>query len=569
MADRDDFEADDAASTDRQPQAGSPPPEAPEPPVSEPTPAAPASESTGSAPVSEPNPKRLTARNAMVVGARSAAAVIGVAVAAVVIIGATVITGPGHRVTPPAASVNPVPAAQQRVCPGPLLRLGDDSGQAASIASSIGRPSVSFQAVPGAPLAGDLSSTENPAGVPPVLLTLPPSEVDPGAAPALAGSQSEAIDAGDIVGFAAAECTEASGDTWLVGGATDVGRTTLLTISNPSTVMATVDLGIYGSGGPVTAPGAEGIIVPPGSQRIFSLASFAPGLASPVVRVESRGGQVVANLQQSIVRTLAPGGVSIVGRSSAPATTATIPGLVLSGAEELAAARSQPGYEDLETVLRLFLPGEEDGSATITVTPEEGSESVQEETPAPEDETVPDAPAPEEETAPEQEPDPVLGAEETSFEFGLTAGRVSEVPLAGLRNGRYTVTIESDVPIVAGARVSIVAADGRTDFAWLAAAEPLRASTLVSVAPGPSPVLHLANPGDEDATVTIVSSSGETELAVPAGAGASTPVGTDLDIALTGAEGLLATVNYLGDGQLAAFTVTTPGPASRAITVYR
>ncbi len=526
----------------------------------------PEKESDAAVPVPEPavvstrpgkKSRRVSGKAVFVIGARSVLALVGVAVAVAAVVTATVVTEPNYRVTPPAASVSPVAAAQQRVCPGPLLRLGNAAGEGASIASSLGPASVQFEASGGTAASEALATTENTAGTAPERLTLPPEPGGSVSAPALAGSQTQLIDSGDLVGLAAEECVEAGSETWLVGGATTLGRTTLVTISNPSTVGAVVDVSIFGERGAVSAPGAEGIVVEPGAQRIFSLAGFAPGLATPVVLVQSRGGQVVANLQQVTVRTLAPGGVDIVGATRAPSTFTIIPGLVISGAGTIAETRSEPGYEDLEASVRLFVPGENDTTATITISPEEtagGGGTGDGDGGIAIDGAVPGG---------------IPRPSETSFEFDLLAGQVSDVPLPGLTDGRYTVTVASEEPVAAGVRVSTVRADGASDFAWLAAPTPLGPSALVSVAPGSSPVLHLANPGNSDASVSVESATNEVTIDVPAGGSASTPLQGNRDLTLTGAEGLLATVTYLGDGQIAAFSVTTPGPASGDITVYR
>jgi hypothetical protein len=494
-----------------------------------------------------PSRSRFAARAAIGAGARGAAGIIGTAIAVAAVVGGAALPGDLHRITPPAVSVTPVPAAQQRVCPGPLLRPGDESGQAASTVSSLGRASVQSQAVGGTVQSSDLASTDNAAAVPPQVLTLPPEADSPRDAFALAGSQSELIDADNLVGFAVAECAEAGGDSWLVGGATSVGRTTLITLSNPSAVLATVDLTVFGESGPVAAPGGTGIVVPPGVQRIMSLAGFAPGLSAPVIRVQSRGGLVVANLQQTTTRTLDPGGVDIVGGTAAPSTTTVIPGLVIAGADALTAARAEPGFEDLDTTLRMLLPGAEDADVTITIERESQADAAQ------------DAGAVADSGA----------SGDTTFEFRLAAGRVSDVPLAGLVDGRYTVTIDSEAPVVAGVRASTLGAENATDFAWLAAGIPLEGSALVSVAPGPSPLLHLVNPGDDDATVTLESATGAVDIEIAAGRAISTPVDAGAALALAGLDGVLASVSYFGDGQAAAFTITTPEPASRDIMVYR
>lgn len=520
-------------------------------------------------------PRRIGARGVITIGARGIIGLLGVGVAVAAVIAATAVTGPSYRVTPPAASVIPVPAAQQRVCPGPLLRLGDESGQGATVATSVGRATAVYQAVPGSAEAESLATTDNPAGVAPLLLTLPPGETESSVDPALAGSQSQDADSGELVGLAAAECSEASGDTWLVGGATTVGRTTLVTISNPSTVAATVDVSIWGSAGKVAAPGAEGIIVAAGAQRIISLAGFAPGLADPVIRVQSRGGQVVANLQQTTVRTLEPGGVDIVGGTAPPARTVTIPGVVVGDVEAVSALGVEPGFEDLPTLLRLFVPGEGDPTAVVTITRDgtgAASADEPEATPAPTPLTAPGDPVTE--SAPDGRD--VRSSDEVSFELELTSGEVTDVPLLGLVEGgstlvegSYTVTVESDAPLVAGARASTITADGATDFAWSAAATALGKESLLSVAPGPSPTLHLANPTDSDARVTVESDSGELTLEVPSGESVAAPLEAGSEATMSGPAGLVASVSYRGAGKLASFRVTPPGPASGAITVYR
>lgn len=474
-------------------------------------------------------PRRFASRG-VIVGARGLIGLIGGSVAATAVIAATVVTGPIHTLTPPAASVAPVPTAQERVCPGPLLRLGDDAGQGATVATSVGDADVVFESSGPGVTAGRLPDTDNPAGIAPLMLVLPPGE--PGGQPVLAGSQSQSISSGGLFGLATAACAEASGDSWLVGGATDVGRTTLVTISNPSSVDATVALSIYGQSGRVAAPGAEGIVVPPGSQRIISLAAFAPGIIAPVVRVESRGGQVVASLQQSIVRTLAPGGVEIIGDTSAPSRTLVIPGLVVASAGRVAAVQTEPGYADVETAVRILLPGDAPATATVTVTPERG------------------------ELAP------------TVFDLELLGGQVGQVALDGLADGSYTVFVQADLPVVAGVRASVVTADGTADFAWLGSPAPLGDRALLAIAPGPSPRLHLANPTDADVTVVVESGREPRSIDVPAGRSVSFPVARG-DAAVTGTAGLIANVSYSGDGQLASFGLRTPGPGSTAITVYR
>jgi hypothetical protein len=472
------------------------------------------------------------ARGAVVVGVRIVAGTVGVAVAALALAAAALLPIPRHTVGQPSQVVTPVATAQQRVCAGPLLRLGDKTGAGATVVRSVGRPAVRSAQTDGKAEASELAATDNTSGLAPQVLTLPAGSSSSGR-PLLAGSQSQSANFEDLVGFASAECSEASSDSWLVGGATSTGRTSLLTLSNPSAVVATVTLSIYAETGVVSAAGTDGIVVPAGSQRVFSLAGFAPNIASPVVHVQSRGGQVVANLQQSTVRTLEPGGLDIVGAASAPSTSNLIPGIVVANSDAVVARQGEPGFSDLGSVIRVFVPGTIAAKARISVVPENGT----------------------------------TGA--TSVALSVPAGLVTDVPLDTLPDGSYTVTVSSDAPLVAGARVSTVGATGQSDFAWVAAAEPLRDHALVAIAPGPSPLLHLANPTTRAATVTIrVKGEAEATVTVPAGQTVSRPVTASVDYTIGGFNTLAIAVSYAGDAQVGAYTVSASAPASQPLRIY-
>jgi hypothetical protein len=474
-----------------------------------------------------------TARGALLVGARVLTGVIGIGVAAVTIGAAVLLPLPSYEVTPASRLVTPVASAQQRICAGPLLRLGDDTGQAATTVSSVGKPAVRYSQTVGKATLAPLASTDSTTGVAPDLLTLPPRSTASSLLPLLSGSQVQAVSSGDLVGLAAAECAEGSSDSWLVGGATDTGRTTLVTLSNPSNVVATVNLSIFAETGPITAAGTDGIVVPPGGQRVLSLAGFAPNISSPVVRVQSRGGQVVANLQQSIVRTLEPGGVDIVGASAGPSTLNVIPGLVLSNGAAVAARQAESGFGDLSSTIRLYVPGTDSARAEITIVPENGSEAA------------------------------------TPVRVVVQPGIVTEVPLDSYPDGSYTVTIATDKPLVAGARISTVGTTGQTDFAWSASTTSVSHRALVTVAPGPTPLLHIANPTQKDAVVTLAHAGvADIPVTVPAGRTVTQAVVSGASYTLTGFDKLALAVSYLGDGQLAAFSVSPSAPASRPIVIY-
>ncbi|MCW4385005.1 DUF5719 family protein [Salinibacterium sp. SYSU T00001] len=491
------------------------------------TPAAPA-ETTPSGAARSPR----TLKGAAIVSARVVTGLIGVAVAAVVLAATILLPLPTLSLEPPAVVVTPVAAQQARVCPGPLLRLGDDTGAQATTASALGEATITSGASDGdiaETPARDVDGGEDTGEI----VALAGSDEDA----LLAASQSQSLSSGDFVGTAAAECLEPRDDTWLVGGATTTGRTSILTIVNPGEVAARVDITVYSDAGAVSAPGTSGIAIPAGEQRVFSLAGLAPGLSSPVVRVQSQGALVVATLQQSTVRTLEPGGLDFVTGPAEPSTELSIPGVILPDPEDIEDAISGEDYLDLNPAIRMFVPGEAQAHAVVTMVPvtEEG-ESV----------------------------------EETPVDISVTLdpGRVTELPVGGFEPGRYVASIASDVPIVAGVRVATVASDGDNDFVWLPATQPLDDTALLAVARGANPVLTLHNPGDEDADVVLTRGDAEAAVTVEAGSAVFVEVAQGGVYTLEGVDGMHASVGYLSAGTITAHSVSPRAPSSSPIVVY-
>jgi hypothetical protein len=467
--------------------------------------------------------------------------------------------------TAPGVTVTPVATAQQLVCPGAVLSLTDDTGRAATTASAIGSPLITSGATSGDVTDSALAETDANSGgsesAPQVLSDTAVDDdadanADAGAdgdadsdddadasasEPGLiSGVQAQSLTEGDNLGLAAASCSAASSDTWLVGGSNITGRTTLLTLSNPSEVTATVDLEVFSEAGVVTAPGLTGIAVNAGSQRVLSLSGFAPGAESPVVHVESRGGLVVANLQQSIVRGIQSGGVDIVGGSQAPSATNIIPGVVVRNAGPAGARSSEEDYNDLQPVLRLYAPGDASAAVRVDVKGEDSTSTG------------------------------------TSFTLDVEGGVVTDLPLDGLDDGRYTVTVGSDTPTVAGVRVSTMGGadvEERTDFAWLAAAGELTGDTLVSIPRGADPALHLANTTGGEIQVLVTALTGpragdEATASIGAGSSYIASVDAGATYRLSGFDSLYASVSSQTDGGVAGFTVVPPAPSTTPVRIY-
>ncbi|GAA3329715.1 hypothetical protein GCM10017712_00100 [Curtobacterium citreum] len=232
---------------------------------------------------------------------RGTATAVAVVVAAGAVTAAHAIGTSAEPVRPAGRTVTPVPAAAERVCAGSALRLSDDAGNDATRASTVGSATVA-SATTGSTVDRSTLGSSTTGGSEPELLTAPAGDTTP----QVAGSSSQTVSSGDLVGTASASCDDPSQSTWLVGGSTETGRTTLVTLSNPTDVNATVDLAVYDANGTVSAPGTNGIVVAPNTQKVVPLSGFVADQASTVVHVTSTGGQIVAHMQESIVRTLTP-----------------------------------------------------------------------------------------------------------------------------------------------------------------------------------------------------------------------------------------------------------------------
>ncbi|WIB35255.1 DUF5719 family protein [Curtobacterium sp. MCJR17_043] len=342
---------------------------------------------------------------------------------------------PGH---PAGRTVTPVPAAAERVCAGSALRLSDDAGNDATRASAVGSPEIASATTGGTVERTQLEGSSTGSSDP-TLLTAPAGDT----APQVAGSSVQSVSDGDLVGMGAASCDDPSQSTWLVGGSTETGRTSLVTLANPTDVNATVDLAIADAEGTVSAPGTTGIVVAPNSQKVVPLSGFVTDQGATVVHVTSTGGQIVAHMQETVVRTLTPRWVRHrLGRSRSRAH-AGHPGC---------RARRRRGGRSVARTPRTRHPrsgstcrGDRAARVTLGITTADGGG--------------------------------------TTVDATAEPGIVTDVPLDDFPDGRYSFTITSTVPIVAAARTTTPTEDGRTDLGWFASAEPLGASTVTAVAP--------------------------------------------------------------------------------------
>src|SRR5690606_426684 len=193
----------------------------------------------------------------------------GLAAAAAVIAAVGLVPLPTLGITPLATTVEPEPADLLALCPGAALRLGDETGANAGKPFTVGRPELTV-ASEGVVAREPLARSDADGGGSdraPTLLRVAPSD-----AAALAAAQAQQLDGeGDLRGLAVTGCAEPTSSAWLVGGATTLGRTTLLLLANPTPVEAEVEVEMWGDAGPISAPGMTGIAVPASGQRVLAL----------------------------------------------------------------------------------------------------------------------------------------------------------------------------------------------------------------------------------------------------------------------------------------------------------
>lgn len=466
---------------------------------------------------------------------RVASGVAGIAIAIVSVIAVGQLNLPVLAVEAPHTTVTPTESDQSRLCPGPLLRQGDDVASAGAV-SAFG-PAETTIAADTAPEATVLAAPDNLSGDAFGLPSVVSVASEPGeGAPQIAVAQSQVAALDDLSGFAATACGEVSADAWIVGGSTDVGRTGTLFLTNPTRADAIIDLSFFSEAGEVPAPGARGLIVKAGEQRVLPLASFAPGVYAPVIRVQSTGGQVSAVLQQSTVRGITPGGVELTAATTAPGTEQVIPGVVIASSAPAAGEDTfddtAGAYDDTIPAIRVFVPGSETAHVSLRFVDKSGEEAT---LPLPGD-----------------------------FEGGI----VSEVPLTTLPAGSYAVTISSDLPLVAAVRTT-AGAGASSDFAWFGASGSLPDEGKIAVAPGQAPLLHLFNPTSSDLDVVLTDSlDTETVVAVPAGSAVSATVRADMAYSVSGADGVHAQVSYEGDDGFSAYAIQPAKPSASPVTVY-
>ena len=471
---------------------------------------------------------------------------VGLASAAMILAGAGAVVAGGSLLPPPessrevAAAAAAVPAgASLGVCPGPARLLeGTEAGVdpqfspvSATAASAVTGAVLGAAGILPASRLSQLDGTtaveisEGPgqgtsAGAPQELLAgvvaaRPVQQVSVLSADALANQKASAAAAmkftatdGDLQGTAASNCHQPSNDQWIAGASTTVGRASVLLLTNASSTPATVSLELFGAQGQIQAPGSRGLLVAPGSSRAVVLAGLAPGEEQLSVRVRSAGGPVAAVIQQSVLRGLTPGGVDFIAPGAAPAVRQVMTGVDIQDPAGLSQLTGKPGYGDAGPALHLTVPGPSDAVVEVRIYGRDGQVAL-----------------------------PSGGV------ITAKAGAVTEISLAGVPAGQYTVAASSDVSFVAATRVTRGLQDGQpTDVAWAPAGVRLGSQHVVPVPQGGIRSLVF---GALDTRATITYAAITSDGKVRAAATADIAGGTTSSIAVPEKEGDADVVGYV------------------------
>jgi hypothetical protein len=291
----------------------------------------------------------------------------------------------------------------------------------------------------------------------------------PGAAKVVA-DQVALVPAGIGRAFSDAACVAPAADWWFAGAEGRLGASDTLFLANPSDTTANVSLSLWSASGPLSPPGATGIVVAPHTAWRRDISDLAPDASGLAVHVRADSGTVAAALYDRRYSGVTPAGGDWIPATLPPARSLVVPGYApFAGPKGLALAN----------------PGDRDAAVSLRVVTAHGAF----------------APA---------------GAQSVV----VPAGRSLPLDLQLAINGDpAAVLVTSDQPVVAEG-VSVAAAPGRfRELAWQAAQLPLSSASAVAmtVPPFGQQSLLVLTASRGGAQVRVTSAAGTTAtVAVPA-----------------------------------------------------
>lgn len=248
-------------------------------------------------------------------------------------------------------------------------------------------------------IIGELEETEDPAA----LQIQPLDGVAIDDAPAAAVGFTYHSSAGPQSGLAAAACAMPERSQWFLGPETGSGSASLLTLTNPHSREAVVEVTTYSAEGSTGSLGSASLLVPPESTRTVNMAALTEDAAQLAVHVQASGAPVAGHLQTSRAAGGTGDGTDLLPPMSAPREEHHMMAVPAGAAE-----RPQ---------LWVYTPGEEGGAVELQVFDAAGQVVI-----------------------------------DTPGVFSVEAGRVAVVDIEGLEPGTYEVVVRTEEPTLAAVR---------------------------------------------------------------------------------------------------------------------
>lgn len=267
--------------------------------------------------------------------------------------------------------------------------------------------------------------------------------------------------------FTDTTCASPGTDWWFAGADGRIGTADTLFLTNPGDTAANLTLTLWSAKGPLSPPGASGIVLPAHSVIRRGVADFAPDAAAIALHVHADSGTLSAALYDRRTHGVTPGGGDWIPPTLPPNRRQVVAGYApFAGAKGLALAN----------------PGDRDATATLRVVTSHGA------------------------FAPAGAQTVVVPAGKG---LGVDLSRAIGTDPAG-------VVVTSDQPLLAEG-VTVATAPGKfSELAWIPAQEPLH---------GPAAVAMTIPPFGQQTLLVVSAPVTAARLRVTSAAGASATVG--------------------------------------------
>ncbi|MFT4246184.1 MAG: DUF5719 family protein [Micrococcaceae bacterium] len=261
------------------------------------------------------------------------------------------------------------------------------------------------------------------------------------------GLAASAATSGDLKGLAAGYCVIPSNDTWLIGGSTNTGRSTVLAIANISDKPSTVNLEFFTENPNVNGTSAQSYVIGSHSQKLVNIAALTGNQGNIAIHATSTGGATSIFAQTTVLRGTTPGGISYVMPSQALSKRQVITGVSLDDISKVN-DEDMKVYGDSKGIVRVTNPGDKVANVTVTVYAEGSPLSV-------------------------------------AMKFQVQPKTSLDKDLDGIAGGKYSFVVTSDVPVASGVRNFAISDDDpkTTDLAWMSTGDAVKGANYIIPAP--------------------------------------------------------------------------------------